>query len=333
MEPAQARVSDVLARTGAHRGPESHVDAEAPQRLEHVPAREGLEPREQTVAAHQHRDPGAERGHPCRGLDRDHAAADDHQLVRHLRDARRIARGPRRELLQRRRDHGHRPGREDDGALGAQPLRAAPVGPDDLDLARAHEPAVPAHHVQPRPLGPGDLAFVGVVGDPVIAPGEQGGGVDLGRGDPRQVRGGVRDGEGAQQCLRGHAGVVGALAAQQLALDDRCGEVGALGRVLADVLADGPAAENDHVEGGRVLSSHDPTLRPGPGPVTRAQRRVRPPIPSSTSRTAAPGSGASITARTSATPATPVRDSAGASAGVTSPIATIGSIVARTSAG
>ena len=64
VEPAQARVSDVLARTGAHRGPESHVDAEAPQRLEHVPAREGLEPREQTVAAHQHRDPGAERGHP-----------------------------------------------------------------------------------------------------------------------------------------------------------------------------------------------------------------------------------------------------------------------------
>src|SRR5690606_17907132 len=96
---------------------------------------------------------------------------------------------------------------------------------------------------------------------------------------------------------------------------------------------DGPAAEHDHVDGGRVLSSHDPTLRPGPGPVTRTQRRGLPPIPSSTSRTAAPGSGASITARTSASPATPVRDSAGASAGVTSPIATIGSIVARTSAG
>src|SRR5699024_3005447 len=134
------------------------------------------------------------------------------------------------------------------GAVG--PAGAAlPAGCLDQHLALADDPAVPAHHLDAGALGPVHLTGVVVVGDPRIAPQQQRIPVHLWGGDPRQVRGGVRDGGRAQQRLRGDARVVGAFTAQQLALDDHRGEVRALDRVLGDVLADGPAAEHDDVGG------------------------------------------------------------------------------------
>ena len=66
--------------------------------------------------------------------------------------------------------------------------------------------------------------------------------------------------------------------------------------------------------------------RPAPGQGRAAK-------PRRTSRTAPAGSGAFIMARTSATPATPVPARARASAGLTSPMATTGRLVAATSGG
>ena len=96
----------------------------------------------------------------------------------------------------------------------------------------------------PSPCQPLLLAGVGVVGDHEVAPGQRRLDVDL-RGRrrvARRVHGLAR----AQQRLGRDAGPVGALAADQLALDDGDPQA-ALGQRAGAVLAGRAAAEDDHV--------------------------------------------------------------------------------------
>ena len=93
--------------------------------------------------------------------------------------------------------------------------------------------------------------------------------LESGGGEPRQMGRRVRDRRRPQQHLGRDARVVGALAAEQLGLDDHSGEVGALDRVLGEVLSDRTPAEHDDVGGdlgsrggrGRGIGSHVRTLR------------------------------------------------------------------------
>ena len=128
---------------------------------------------------------------------------------------------------------------------GPQPGRAAVAG--HLDLALADEAGVAAHGGDAQVLGPADLAGVVAAADPGVAPGEQALRFDLGGGHSLQVGGGVGHGDRAQQRLARDARPVGALAAVELALDERGGQVGALDGVLRDVFADGSGADDDDV--------------------------------------------------------------------------------------
>ena len=96
---------------------------------------------------------------------------------------------------------------------------------------------------------PALLAGVGVVRDHEVAPGERRLDVDL-RGRRRVARG-VHRLAGAQQRLRRDARPVGALAADELALDERDAQA-ALGERAGAVLAGRAAADDDDV----VVAAH-----------------------------------------------------------------------------
>ena len=96
---------------------------------------------------------------------------------------------------------------------------------------------------------PALLCRVVVVGDHEVAPGERLLDVDLARDRLARPGGSQRAGDGfagSQQRLRGDARVVGALAGDQLALDDGHLEA-ALGQVGRAVLARGPGPYQDDV--------------------------------------------------------------------------------------
>ena len=105
---------------------------------------------------------------------------------------------------------------------------------------------------------PALLTGVGVVRDHEVAPGESRLDVD------RRARCGVARGlhrlAWAQQRLRRDAGPVGALAPDQLALDDRHAQA-TLGQRAGAMLAWRAAAENDDV----VVATHAPACRGGIG--------------------------------------------------------------------
>ena len=114
----------------------------------------------------------------------------------------------------------------------------------DLDPPGPASRPVPRSRSMPVVREPFLLAGVGVVGDHEVAPRESRLHVDLGarRRFARVVHRLAR----AEQCLRRHAGPVGALAARQLALNDRDPQA-ALGERSGAVLARRPGADDDDV--------------------------------------------------------------------------------------
>ena len=138
---------------------------------------------------------------------------------------RRLAVRPRARLGEAvdRRHRGGRAGRDHDRAPRRQPL-----GADDHG-ALAVERAAAAEELDPAALEPGDHPRVVAIVDHLVAAGEDRRRVER-RRPPR--RPGTRRVSSqqlarAQQRLRRHAGVEGALAADQLLLDDRHVEAGA----------------------------------------------------------------------------------------------------------
>ena len=151
----------------------------------------------------------------CASSVADRAAAEHEQPARHGLHARRLAVGPDAVELAQARD------RRDDrvGAVGEHDVVGRVATSVDLDGAGPGEPAGAAHEVDAVVGQPALLAGVGVVGDHEVAPGERGLDVDL-RGGRRLAR--LLDRlAGPQQRLGRDARVVRALAADQLALDDR----------------------------------------------------------------------------------------------------------------
>ena len=103
------------------------------------------------------------------------------------------------------------------------------------------------------------LGVVSEVVDDLVAAAQHGGDVELPAGGLGGARHAARLGERlrrSQQRLGGHAGVERALAADQLALDERDGEA-VLGQAPGADLAGGPGAEDDHVE---VFCAHERLL-------------------------------------------------------------------------
>jgi hypothetical protein len=122
----------------------------------------------------------------------------------------------------------------------------------DLDDAGAGQPAAAAQQPDALGLQPVLGAGVGVVRDHEVPPGQRRGDVHLGAGG--RFPGLVHSLAGAQQGLRRDAGVVGALAADQLALDHRDPEP-AVDQLAGAVLARRAGAEHDDVEVAHVGSS------------------------------------------------------------------------------
>ena len=135
------------------------------------------------------------------------------------------------------------------------------VADDDAPLPV--EPALAAEELDPVFLQPGQLAGVVEVVDHLVAAGEDRLRVELAghrlrdAGDPARL---VEQLAGAQQRLRGHAGVVGALAADQVLLDDRDAQA-AVGEAPRADLPGAPGAEHDRVEFG-LAHAGNPTLTP-----------------------------------------------------------------------
>ena len=139
----------------------------------------------------------------------------------------------------------------------------------DLDHARPGQPAGAAQQVDALARQPALLAGVGVVRDHEVAPGQRRLDVDL-RGGRRLARA-LHRLAGAQQRLGRDARPVGALAADQLALDEGDPQA-AVGQLAGAVLARRAAAQDDDV----VVVAH--ALAPAawqgracsPGPQPRA---------------------------------------------------------------
>ena len=146
--------------------------------------------------------------------------------------ARRSAASPRRCRWRR-----HRP-------AGAQDVVA------DRDPALAVEAAGAAEEVDPAFFEPGQLGGVVEVVDHLVAASEDRLRVELAvaasTGTPGSRRASASSVGGPQQRLRGHAGVVGAFAADQVLLDDRDAQP-AVGQPARADLAGGPGAEHDRV--------------------------------------------------------------------------------------
>src|SRR5215203_672379 len=182
-----------------------------------------------------------------------HAAGTEHQQPSgHLLRAGRLPRSPGADAGQAvdRRDGGLRPGADRDGVPGGQPGAGAVLaGHDDGPLAV--EPSGAAQERDAGAVDPLHLPGVVPVGGEHVAPGQGGGDVLLaGHGLPGAVdraRLGQHFGR-PQQRLAAHAGPVGALAADQLVLDQRRGHPAADGDV-GDVLAGGSGTEDDDVVG------------------------------------------------------------------------------------
>ena len=115
----------------------------------------------------------------------------------------------------------------------------------------------PRSRSMPVVVEPRHLAGVGVVGDHEVAPGERRRDVDrAGHGLARRRATRARPATrlaGAQQRLRRDARPVGALAGDQLALDDRDPQA-AVGELAGAVLAGRPAADDDDVVVGSLIA-------------------------------------------------------------------------------
>ena len=139
------------------------------------------------------------------------------------------------------------------GAVGEHDVLGGVARAADLDHAGPCEPAAAAQEVDAVVGQPALLTRVGVVRDHEVPPGERGLDVDL-RGGRRLARSLHRLAR-PQQRLRRDARPVRALAADQLALDERDTQP-ALGQCAGAVLAGRAAAHHDDV----VVAAHGHTL-------------------------------------------------------------------------
>ena len=235
-----------LAPRGRGVLPEVQLDAlgaeHGAQRVAELPRLAG----EDVVHALDHRDLGTETAQGLRGLHAHGAAAEHEQAPGDLGHRRGLAVGPHAvELAQpgHRRDDRLRAGGHDDVAGGQ-----AAVAHDDRTWTV--EAAVAADELDAVLLEPWERARVVVARDHVIAPGERRTGVE--RPGDRFARAGDRAGggerlPGPQQGLGRDAAPVGALPADELALDERDPQAAVGQRARAD-LAGRPAAEDDGVD-------------------------------------------------------------------------------------
>ena len=176
-------------------------------------------------------------------LDADDAAAEDHEGLRGRLGRRRLTVSPRLRLDEARDRRHDRPAprRDDHGFLREECVLT------DHDAPFAVEPRVPAQELDTALLEPRDLARVVQVVDHLVAPGEDSRHVEPVRADPGHA---FRLGEQVtrpEQRLRRHAGVVGALAADEVLLDDRDREP-ALAEPSGGDLAGRAGADHDDVE-------------------------------------------------------------------------------------
>ncbi len=191
------------------------------------------------------RDLAAEASHGLRQLDADRPGAEDEEAARYGLHAGRLAVGPDAVELAETRD-----GRNDRiCAVCEDDVFGRVAHAVDLNDARPREPAAAAQQVDAGACQPALLAGVGVVGDHEVTPGERRLNVDLRA--RRRVARGMHGLAGAEQRLRRDACPVGALAPDQLALDERDAQA-ALGQRAGAVLPRRAAAEDDDV----VVAAH-----------------------------------------------------------------------------
>ena len=235
-----------LAASAALDPRRARVEAELDALLGEGPGEElgrlGVQSRQQAPAALDERHAGAEPRVGLRQLAADRAAADDREALRHGARARPLAAAPVRHLRQPldRRRHGDGAGGDEQRVVREFPLAHG----DEAGLGDDAGPADELGALLRHPLG---LAGVVLLGD-LVAPPEDLRRVDgadrLGR--PRGEARARDDLERPQQDLRGDAGPVGALAADELVLDDRDLGVGVeLAQRRDERLARGPGAQDD----------------------------------------------------------------------------------------
>ena len=188
-------------------------------------------------------------------------SAEHQQSARNGLHARHLAVGPNALELAQARDGRHDRVRSggDHHVFGGVAL------PVDLDHACPGEPAAPAQQVDAIVRKPALLAGVGVVRNHEVTPGKRAVDVDLGA--RRRVTRGVHCLTWAQQRLRGDAGPVGALATDQLALDDRDPKA-ALRQLAGTVLSRRTAANHDDVKVGAHVGSSTPARSPTAEPLS-----------------------------------------------------------------
>ncbi len=157
-----------------------------------------------------------------RHLDTDDAAAEDREPRRHLLGGRRLDVRPGAGIAQAVDvgDQRARPGRDDHG-LARDELLAVVRATFDDDPALAVEARAATHERDAVLLEPRQLARVVEVRDHLVAPREHGRHVDRPDREPGHALDLTLELDRTQECLRGHAGVVRALAADEPVLDDR----------------------------------------------------------------------------------------------------------------
>ncbi len=197
------------------------------------------------VRALDERHLAAEACHDLRELDADRTTAEDEHAVGHGLHPGRLAVRPDPFELAEARDRG------DDriGARGQDHVVGGVPHTVHLDDADAGQPSAAAKERDVVVRQPAFLAGIRVVRDHEVTPREDRVDVDL--RPCRRVPCGVDRLAGTKQRLRRDARPVGALAPDQLPLDERDPEA-ALGKRTGAVLAGRAAADDDHV----VVAAH-----------------------------------------------------------------------------
>ncbi len=197
-----------------------HLDAALDERFVHRRRRELLLAPEEARRRLDDRHLRAERRPRLPELDADDTAAEhDQPLGNELGNRALVVRpGIRVGEPGNRRHGGRAPCRDDDRLL----RREQP--PVDIDPALARKPAVAAHEADAPLVEPGQLHRVVEVVHHLVAAVEHGLHVELARHGLSRARDAARLGDRlgrAQQRLRGHTAVVGALAPDEVSFDDR----------------------------------------------------------------------------------------------------------------
>jgi hypothetical protein len=211
-----------------------------------VLARERLLARDQPVGALDDRHLRAERAVRLRHLDGDHTAAEDRQAIGDLLRRRGLAVGPRLGLPQPvdGRDRRRRAGGHDDGLARDERLPAGLHAPLSRDAAGG------ADHGYTAALEPWHLVRVVQVVDDLVAALQDRLGVEVARHRLAHARDAAHLGQqlaGPEHRLRRHARVEGALAPDQVRLED--GHVEArLAEPPRAYLPGRPCSKDDHVE-------------------------------------------------------------------------------------